>query len=119
MIGIDHLGLACRDVEATRAFYINVLRAEPLQGSHSPVRVGSVVLAFFPTNDDAQARGTEIAFSADRAEFEWIYEASKSEGLVRREPVDHTPFSKGFSLVDPDGREIEVAYVDPGVYWRE
>jgi catechol-2,3-dioxygenase len=36
-----------------------------------------------------------------------------------RGPVEHTPYTKGSYLTDPEGRRFEFIHDDPGVYWRE
>ncbi|MDQ3824121.1 MAG: hypothetical protein M3321_12860, partial [Actinomycetota bacterium] len=61
----------------------------------------------------------ELAFDADRAGFEEALERARRLGALQREPVDHTPWSRGFVVRDPDGRRIEITYDDRSVYWRE
>ena len=38
---------------------------------------------------------------------------------VVREPVAHSPWSRGFYVRDPDGRRIEITYDNRGIYWLE
>jgi hypothetical protein len=39
-------------------------------------------------------------------------------GALQRGPVEHTDWSKGFYVRDPDGRRLEFTCDDHSVYWR-
>jgi catechol 2,3-dioxygenase-like lactoylglutathione lyase family enzyme len=120
ILGVNHIAFRTPDPARLKAFYRELLDAEELEGSHDPLRVGSTLLVFFPAErggvgDDPD----ELAFDADRAGFDGTLERARRMGAVRREPVDHTPWSRGFLVADPDGRRVEITYDDRGVYWRE
>lgn len=40
-------------------------------------------------------------------------------GLPVRGPVEHTAWSKGFYVEDPDGCRVEITYDNRAVYWQE
>ena len=120
ILGINHLAFRTRDPAALKAFYRELLDAEELDGSHDPLRVGQTLLVFFPSerggvSDDPD----EIAFDADRAGFDEALARARALGALEREPVEHTPWSRGFVVRDPEGRRIEITHDDRGVYWRE
>jgi catechol 2,3-dioxygenase-like lactoylglutathione lyase family enzyme len=120
ILGVNHIAFRTPDPAGLRAFYRELLAAEELAGAHDPLRVGSTLLVFFPAERaGAVADADEIAFDADRAGFEDALERARRLDAVQREPVDHTPWSRGFLVRDPDGRRIEITYDDRGVYWRE
>jgi catechol-2,3-dioxygenase len=100
-----------------RDFYSNLLGAEVLDGAHDPLRVGSTLLVFFEATGPAGQ--DEIAFDADARGFDESLRCAREMGLEVRGPVEHTAWSKGFYVTDPDGRRVEVTYDDRGVYWRE
>jgi hypothetical protein len=60
-----------------------------------------------------------IGFDADAGGFATILKKAKAMGVLRRGPVDHTSVSKGMFVEDPDGRQIEIAYNDLGVFLAE
>jgi catechol 2,3-dioxygenase-like lactoylglutathione lyase family enzyme len=117
VFGIDHIAFRTADPAGLRAFYLELLGAEALEGEHGALRVGATTLVFF----EGRARGgeDEIAFDADSLGFTRALEAARRLGCVEREPVAHTPASRGFVVRDPDGRRIEVMWVDEGLFWRE
>jgi catechol 2,3-dioxygenase-like lactoylglutathione lyase family enzyme len=117
VFGIDHIAFRTADPSALRAFYLELLGAEELDGSHGGLRVGSTTLVFF--DDEARGGEDEIAFDADSDGFARAWEAAGRLGCVEREPVSHTPASRGFVVRDPDGRRIEVMWTDEGVFWPE
>jgi catechol 2,3-dioxygenase-like lactoylglutathione lyase family enzyme len=120
VLGINHIAFRTPDVARLRDFYAELLDPEPLTGAHDPLRVGSTILVFFPSDRGGAAEDPdEIAFDCDAAGFEQAFERAKRLGVVTRDPVEPTPWSKAFLVRDPDGRRIELTYDDHGVYWRE
>ena len=120
VLGVNHIAFRTPDPARLKAFYTELLGAEVVKGAHDPLRAGSTMLVFFHSdNGGAGADPDEIAFDVDAAGFEEAYSRAQRLDAVQREPVDHTPYSKGFVVRDPDGRRIEIVYDDRGVYWRE
>ena len=117
--GINHIAFRTPDVGRLRAFYTDLFGAEPLTGAHDPLRLGPILLVFFPSQGRPAEDPDELAFDTDLAGFAEAYEAAKRLGALEREPVEHTPWSKGFVVRDPDGRRIEITYDDRSVYWQE
>ena len=119
VVGINHIAFRSADPDRLRAFYRELLAAEELEGDHDPLRAGSVLLVFFESAD-ASVPGDpdELAFDVDAAGFEAALERARHLGCLTREPVEHTPWSRGFLCADPDGRRIEIVHDDHGVYWR-
>ena len=120
VLGINHIAFRTRDPERLRAFYADLMDAEALDGAHGALRVGEVLVVFFETDSDPVGSDPdELAFDVDAAGFaEALARAERMECLARP-PVDHTPWSKGFLVRDPDGRRIEFVHDDHSVYWRE
>ena len=118
VLGIDHVAFRSPDPAALRAFYAELLEAEPLTGEHAPLRVGHTLLVFFE-EADASVGGDELAFDVDGPGFERCLERARRLGALQRGPVDHTAFSRGFYLRDPDGRRIEIIHNDDAVFWQE
>jgi catechol-2,3-dioxygenase len=119
VLGVNHLAFRTRDPEALRRFYVELTGGEELEGAHGPVRVGQTLLVFFASDSAAAADPDEIAFDVDAAGFADVLRRAQELGCDVRGPVEHTAFSKGFYLGDPDGRRLEFTYDDRGVYWRE
>jgi catechol-2,3-dioxygenase len=117
IFGIDHIGFRTPDIARLREFYAELLGAERLEGTHAPLRVGGTTLVFF--EEEAAVGADELAFDADLEGFSRALEAARRLGAIEREPVEHTLWSRGFLVRDPDGRRIEVVRNDEGVYWRE
>jgi catechol 2,3-dioxygenase-like lactoylglutathione lyase family enzyme len=116
VIGINSIWFYTTDIARLRKFYIELLGAEPLVGDHEPIRVGYTVLVFMEGAPESNKLG--LGFDADAAGFELILEKAKSMGVLQRGPVQHTAFSRGFFLTDPDGRQIEIVHNDLGVFWQ-
>jgi catechol 2,3-dioxygenase-like lactoylglutathione lyase family enzyme len=119
VLGINHIAFRTPDVRRLRRFYEQLLGAESLDGEHQPLRAGGVLLVFF----EASAAGItehpdEIAFDVDEDGFAETLANARSMGVLRRDPVDHTAWSRGFVVHDPDGRRIEIVYEDHAVFWR-
>jgi catechol 2,3-dioxygenase-like lactoylglutathione lyase family enzyme len=119
VLGVNHIAFRTPDPARLKSFYAELLDAEVLEGSHDPLRVGSVILVFFPSESTPPDDPDEIAFDCDAAGFARAYETARRLGVVTRDPVDPTPWSKAFLVRDPDGRRIELTYDDHAVYWRE
>src|SRR6266542_5520050 len=117
VFGIDHIAFRTPDPARLREFYAELLGAERLEGAHAPLRVGGTTLVFF--EEVAAVGADELAFEADLEGFSRALEAARRLGALEREPVEHTPWSRGFLVHDPDGRRIEVVRKDEGVYWKE
>lgn len=120
VLGVNHIAFRTPDPARLRAFYAELLGAEALEGSHEPLRAGSALLVFFGSDTNTVSEDPdEIAFDVDAAGFDEALERARLLGAVVREPVAHTPWSKGFYLQDPDGRRIEITYDNRGIYWLE
>jgi len=117
VFGIDHIAFRTANPARLRDFYADLLGAELLDGAHAPLRVGGTTLVFF--EEEASVGADELAFDADLEGFERALAAARRLGALVREPVEHTPWSRGFLVRDPDGRRIEVVHNDEGVYWKE
>jgi catechol 2,3-dioxygenase-like lactoylglutathione lyase family enzyme len=120
VLGINHIAFGTPDPEALKAFYAELLAVEELAGEHDPLRAGHTLLVFF--RDEARvepASVDEIAFDVDAAGFGEVLERAQRMRVMTKPPVDHTPWSKGFYVQDPEGRRIEITYDDRGVYWQE
>ena len=120
VLGVNHIAFRTPDPARLRAFYAELLGAEALDGSHEPLRAGSTLLVFFeseanPLSEDPD----EIAFDVDGVGFDETLERARTMDAVVREPVAHSPWSKGFYVRDPDGRRIEITYDNRGIYWLE
>jgi catechol 2,3-dioxygenase-like lactoylglutathione lyase family enzyme len=120
VLGINHIAFRTPDPARLRRFYAELLDAEEVDGAHLPLRIGRTLLVFFESDaGGAPADPDEIAFDCDAVGFAAAYERAKALGVVRKDPVEPTPWSKGFVVADPDGRRIELTYDDLGVYWQE
>jgi catechol 2,3-dioxygenase-like lactoylglutathione lyase family enzyme len=119
VLGINHIAFRTPEVRRLRKFYEELLGAESLDGEHQPLRAGNVLLVFFESSsagisDDPD----EIAFDVDEAGYAETLATARRLGALRRDPVDHTKWSRGFVVHDPDGRRIEITYEDRAVFWR-
>ena len=119
VLGINHIAFRTPDVARLKRFYVELMAAEPLAGSHDPLRVGTMLLVFFPAETRQPEDPDELAFDVDAAGFEQVLERARRLGALQREPVEPTPWSRAFVVRDPDGRRLEFTYDDRGVYWRE
>jgi hypothetical protein len=118
ILGINHIDLHSPDPVALREFYLSLLDAEPLNGYHDPLRVGSLQLAFHPLDPEATIGGAEIAFDADFAGYRDTLARATSMGALDGDEVRWNDHARSFYFVDPDGRRAEVSLHDPGVFWR-
>jgi catechol-2,3-dioxygenase len=120
VLGVNHLAFRTSDPDGLRRFYLELTGADELEGEHSPIRVGQTLLVFFASpTPTAAADPDEIAFDVDSSGFEEVLRRARSLDCEIRGPVEHSPFSRGFYLSDPDGRRLEFIHDDPGVYWRD
>ena len=119
VLGINHIAFRTANVPRLRKFYEELLGAESLDGDHQPLRAGSVLLVFFESGENAiPADPDEIAFDVDDAGYAETLAKARHLGVLQADPVDHTAWSRGFVVHDPDGRRIEITYEDRAVFWR-
>lgn len=120
MLGINHIAFRTPDPVRLRRFYLELTGGDEVAGEHDPVRVGRTLLVFFAADaPGAAADPDEIAFDVDRSGFDDVLRRARDLGCDVRGPIEHTAYSRGFYLNDPDGRRLEIICDDPGVYWRE
>jgi catechol 2,3-dioxygenase-like lactoylglutathione lyase family enzyme len=110
--GFDHVAIHVKDVEASVAWYMDVLglkrRFEEEWGSHPAiVCAGESCVAMFPAQDgDAHEAIDHFAFRVDRVNFERAQEAFRKRGMEFRF-ADHAA-SHSVYVSDPDGHMIEI-----------
>lgn len=120
VLGVNHLAFRTSAPDRLRRFYVELTGADELEGEHGPIRIGRTLLVFFASETDGAAEDPdEIAFDVDASGFDDVLQRARALGCDIRGPVNHTRFSKGFYLNDPDGRRLEFIHDDPGVYWQE
>jgi catechol 2,3-dioxygenase-like lactoylglutathione lyase family enzyme len=119
VLGINHIAFRTPDVKRLKAFYEDLTRAEPISGAHDPLRVGTMLLVFFPSEGRPAEDPDELAFDCDEVGFGEVLERARRMDVLAREPVEPTPWSRGFLVYDPDGRRLEFTYDDHGVFWQE
>ena len=107
MIRIDHLGLACADVEAAAAFYADVFAAAIERAPGHPVLVvaGALRLALTPRGPDelaACARGEHLALDVSPDELKRIAARLEARGAPTEAVRGRLYFA------DPDGAVIEL-----------
>lgn len=121
VLGVNHIAFRTRDPAALRSFYADLTGGDLLDGAHGPLRVGATLLVFFDTEAERPRADDpdELAFDVDAAGFEDVLARAERLGCLTRPPVEHTTWSKGFLVRDPDGRRIEFVHDDHGVYWKE
>jgi catechol 2,3-dioxygenase-like lactoylglutathione lyase family enzyme len=117
VLGVNHVAFRSPNPARLRAFYERLLGAETVQGTHDPLRVGGTLLVFFEA--DGPVGEDELAFDVDALGFEETLQHARDMGLSVRGPVEHTGWSKGFYVEDPDGRRVEITFDDRAVYWQE
>lgn len=111
--GFDHVAIHVKDVEASVAWYMDVLglerRFEQEWGSHpAVVCVGDSCVAVFPEEDDGGGREAvdHFAFRVNRANFERAQEAFRERGIEFR--IANHGVSNSVYVADPDGHRIEI-----------
>ena len=120
VLGINHIAFRTPDPDALRRFYVELTGAEEVDGVHGPIRLGNTLLVFF----EAEAAGAredpdEIAFDVDASGLEDVHARARRLGCALRGPVEHTSWSRGLYVRDPEGRRLDFTYDDRAVYWRE
>jgi catechol 2,3-dioxygenase-like lactoylglutathione lyase family enzyme len=120
VLGVNHVAFRTPDPARLKAFYQELFAPEVVTGSHDPLRLGATLLVFFesaanPISEDPD----ELAFDVDLAGFEETLARARAMGVLTREPVAPTEWSRAFLVRDPDGRRIEVTYDNRGIYWLE
>jgi catechol 2,3-dioxygenase-like lactoylglutathione lyase family enzyme len=120
VLGVNHIAFRTPDPNRLRAFYAELMGAEGLSGEHVPLRIGSTLLVFFESDEAGiPADPDELAFDVDGDGYEQVLGRARAMCVLSREPVSHTPWSRGFLVNDPDGRRLEFIHNDPSVYWQE
>jgi catechol 2,3-dioxygenase-like lactoylglutathione lyase family enzyme len=125
---LHHMAFRCRDSEATRAFYEDVVGLEfaaaleltetktgrPVEALHTFFRMrDGACVAFFETPGVPFAFAPRhdfdlhIALEVSAEELEAASERAKARGLELRGPVDHS-FIRSIYLRDPDGYVVEL-----------
>ena len=116
---IDHIGIAVRDIEASRRFYRAVLDVleVPLGGETSEYLWADEL--FITTADSAEAAGKltgrqHIAFQAkSRAAVDRFHQAGLAAGGRDNGSPGERSYHPGYYaafLLDPDGNNIEAVY---------
>lgn len=120
VLGVNHVAFRTPDPGRLKRFYEALFAPEVVSGSHDPLRLGATLLVFFESDGNPISEDPdEIAFDVDLAGFEETLERARALGVVTREPVNPTAWSRAFLVRDPDGRRIEVTYDNRGIYWLE
>jgi catechol 2,3-dioxygenase-like lactoylglutathione lyase family enzyme len=118
VLGVNHIAFRTHDPVTLRRFYLDLTGGEPVDAIHDPVRIGHTLLVFFASERHYRDEDTdELAFDVDAPGFEEVLRRARDLGALRRGPVQHTPWSKGFYVTDPDGRRLEFTCDDHAVYW--
>ena len=121
LIGIDHVALSCASVEATKAWYVDVLGFEHVfagewDGVPVFLKLGATSLALFPLRGAPQPAPQRPGFNhlafnaATQAEFAEA-QAHLAQRSVRFEFQDHE-ISHSIYFSDPDGRPLEITTYD-------
>jgi catechol 2,3-dioxygenase-like lactoylglutathione lyase family enzyme len=120
VLGVNHVAFRTPDPGRLKRFYEELFAPEVVSGSHDPLRLGATLLVFFESDGNPISEDPdEIAFDVDLAGFEETLERARAMGVLTREPVNPTAWSRAFLVRDPDGRRIEVTYDNRGIYWLE
>lgn len=118
VLGVNHVAFRSHDPQALRRFYLELTGGDSLQAAHDPIRIGHTLLVFFASpRRFADSDPDEIAFDVDRAGFEDVLERARRLGALERGPVEHSAFSQGFYVRDPEGRRLEFTHDDSSAYW--
>jgi catechol 2,3-dioxygenase-like lactoylglutathione lyase family enzyme len=114
--GLNHVGLAVRDVQKSIEWYRDLFGLERLYKDDwgdfpGVVGIGDTSVAFFPTDDPkvplpAGLPIHHLAFRVDRANFNAAQEALRQKG-IDFEFQDHQ-IVHSIYLYDPDGHLIEL-----------
>jgi catechol 2,3-dioxygenase-like lactoylglutathione lyase family enzyme len=118
VLGVNHIAFRTTDPAALRTFYLQLTGGEPVRGAHDPIRIGRTLLVFFASEREfSDADPDELAFDVDETGFADVLTRARELGALVRGPVDHTRWSRGFYVRDPDGRRLEFTCDDQAVYW--
>lgn len=114
--GIDHVGLAVKDVRKSVEWYQEIFGLERLYEEvwgdfPGVVGIGETSVAFFPTDDPEMPLPAglpihHLSFRVDRAGFQAAQEMFRERG-IEFEFQDHT-IVHSLYIYDPDGHLIEV-----------
>lgn len=116
VLGIAYIGLRTPDVEGLHRFYADLTGADRIEGTHGQLRLGGTVLGFW--HAEAAAVGPDvIGLEVDAAGFEAALGRARGMGLVVDGPRRYNPHSRGFEVLDPEGRTLEFLHNDPAVFW--
>jgi catechol 2,3-dioxygenase-like lactoylglutathione lyase family enzyme len=118
ILGVNHIDLRSSNPDRLRTFYLELLAAEELTGFHDPLRVGSVQLAFHDLENGGAIGGVEIAFDVDSEGYRQALARAEHLGVVDGDEERWNETARSFYVRDPDGRRLEFAHHDPGVFWR-
>jgi catechol 2,3-dioxygenase-like lactoylglutathione lyase family enzyme len=118
--GIDHVGLAVKDVQRSVAWYQEMLGLERLYEDvwgdfPGVVGIGNTSVAFFPTDDPDVPLPLglpihHVAFRVDRTNFNTAQETLRQKG-IEFEFQDHK-IVHSIYFYDPDGHLIEIMTYD-------
>jgi catechol-2,3-dioxygenase len=120
-LGIDHVEVYVRDLEASARWYAQVLglrelaRWEPEPVMIGPGQMSGTKLALFrakgapadPASEARAVRWHRVAWQTDRAGFEAAQAHLRSLGISFRGPVDHGR-SHSIYFTDPDWNPLEI-----------
>lgn len=118
--GMDHIGLAVKDVQISVKWYQEMFGLERLYEDvwgifPGVVGIGETSVAFFPTDDPrvplpAGLPIHHLAFRVDRANFKAAHETLRQKG-IEFEFQDHK-IVHSIYFYDPDGHLIELTTYD-------
>ena len=130
VICVDHVGIACKDLDVSKKFYTEVLGMRVLRRTDYPE--GRFTLAFVGYGEESQGAVIELTFNWDTSAYELgngfghialevpdayaaCAEIKKRGGRVTREagPMKHGTTVIAF-VEDPDGYKIELIERKPG-----
>ncbi|AEH35476.1 VOC family protein [Halopiger xanaduensis] len=132
MRAVDHINVDVDDLEASYAFYRDVLDLEvrrppsDFKGEHAMFQVGETVVTLAETGraDGWDERGlahpldkAHLAFETDREEYEALMDELNGQ-FPNQGPYDWDEF-EGFYFLDPDGNLLEVITYEPPTGERE
>lgn len=124
-LGLTHVALTVRDVDASLAFYARYAAMRVVHARGEPgrrvvwisdaTRPFVVVLIEADEADDVRARLDGIAHlgvgCASREEVDRLADLARSEGRLRLGPLDEGPPVGYYAIMaDPDGHNLEVSH---------
>ncbi len=118
-LGIDHVEVFVRDLEADVRWYGDVFGVVEVQRWNPEpvmVEIGGTRLAFFLATEGGRpdpASGAphwhRVAFRTDEEGFGHAQRYLKSLGIPFRGPIDHD-IARSIYFTDPDGNPLEITY---------